>query len=127
MTRKRRRIRRSKAIQYIRAGISRVLYQSELFERQLEITPDVLVIGGGIAGLEAALSLAGEDRKVYLAEKTAELGGKSAGFTSLLPRQGRGAEAVKQKIEAVRAGQVPNVAPVVASVEEKGAQGGDEP
>ena len=36
-----------KAIQYIRSGISRVLYQSELFERQLEITPDVLVIGGG--------------------------------------------------------------------------------
>ena len=32
-----------------------------------------------------------------------------------------------QKIEAVRAGQVPSVAPVAASVEEKGAQGGDGP
>jgi len=90
-----------KAIKYIRAGISRVLYQSELFERQLEITPDVLVLGGGIAGMEAALSLAGRDRKVYLAEKTAEIGGKSAGFASLLPRQGRGAAAIKQKIEDV--------------------------
>ena len=91
-----------KAIQYIRAGISRVLYQSELFERQLEITPDVLVVGGGIAGMEAALSLAGPDRKVFLVEKTGELGGKSARFTSLLPRQGRGAEAVKDKVDAVR-------------------------
>lgn len=91
-----------KAIQYIRAGISRVLYQSELFERQLEITPDVLVIGGGIAGMEAALSLAGRDRKVYLIEKTERLGGKSARFTSLLPRQGRGAEALREKMEAVR-------------------------
>jgi heterodisulfide reductase subunit A len=90
-----------KAIQYIRAGISRVLYQSELFERQLEITPDVLVIGGGVAGMEAALSLAGPDRKVYLVEKSAELGGKSIGFKSLLPRQGRGAEALKEKVDAV--------------------------
>jgi heterodisulfide reductase subunit A len=90
-----------KAIQYIRSGISRVLYQSELFERQLEITPDVLVIGGGIAGMEAALSLAGPDRRVYLAEKTGKLGGKAAGFSSLLPRQGRGAAVIKEKIKAV--------------------------
>ncbi len=90
-----------KAIQYIRSGISRVLYQSELFERQLEITPDVLVIGGGIAGMEAALSLASEDRKVYLAEKTGELGGKAASFASLLPRQGRGADVIREKIKAV--------------------------
>ncbi len=91
-----------KAVQYIRAGISRVLYQSELFEKQLKITPDVLVIGGGIAGMEAALSLAGPDRKVYLAERTGELGGKSARFASLLPRQGQGAAALRRKVEAVR-------------------------
>jgi heterodisulfide reductase subunit A len=94
-----------KAMQYIRAGISRVLYQSELFERPLEITPDVLVIGGGIAGIEAALSLAGPDRKVFLVERTGELGGKSARFASLLPRQGRGAEALKEKVEAVKANE----------------------
>jgi heterodisulfide reductase subunit A len=91
-----------KAIQYIRSGISRVLYQSELFERQLEITPDVLVVGGGIAGMEAALSLAGDDRKVYLVERGPELGGKAAGFASLLPRQGRGTKALREKVEAVK-------------------------
>jgi heterodisulfide reductase subunit A len=94
-----------KAIQYIRAGLSRVLYQSELFERQLEITPDVLVIGGGIAGMETALSLAGPDRRVFLVEKTGDLGGKSAGFSSLLPRQGRGADALKEKAEAVKSNE----------------------
>jgi heterodisulfide reductase subunit A len=90
-----------KAIQYIRGGISRVLCQSELFERHLEITPDVLVVGGGIAGMETALCLAGKDRQVYLVEKTENLGGKAARLASLLPRQGRGAEALKQKLEAV--------------------------
>jgi heterodisulfide reductase subunit A len=90
-----------KAIQYISGGISRVLYQSELFERQLEITPDVLVIGGGVAGIETALSLAGEDRKVYLVERAEELGGSAARFASLLPRQQGGADLIRSKIEAV--------------------------
>jgi heterodisulfide reductase subunit A len=94
-----------KAVQYIRGGISRVLFQSELFERHLDITPDVLVLGGGIAGMEAALCLAGGDRQVYLVEKTGELGGKSARFASLLPRQGRGIAALKQKLEAVQANE----------------------
>jgi heterodisulfide reductase subunit A len=91
-----------KAIQYIRAGISRVLYQAELFERQLEMTPDVLVLGGGIAGMETALSLACQDRQVHLVEMTGELGGKAAGFASLLPRQGPGKAALERKIEEVR-------------------------
>jgi heterodisulfide reductase subunit A len=94
-----------KAIQYIRGAISRVLYQSELFERHLEITPDVLVLGGGIAGMEAALCLAGKDRQVYLVEETDGLGGKPARFASLLPRQGRGTAVLKQKLEAVRSNE----------------------
>ena len=77
-----------KAIQYIRGGIDRVLYQEPLYEKQLDSNPDVLVIGGGMAGMEAALSLAGKDRRVFLIEKTDVLGGKSTVFSSLLPRQG---------------------------------------
>ena len=59
-----------KAIQYIRAGISRISYQSPLFEKELDSTPEVLVIGAGISGIEACLSLASEKRKVYLVERT---------------------------------------------------------
>ncbi len=77
-----------KAIKYIHGGIKRVLYQSQLLEKQLDITPDVLVLGGGIAGMEAALSLAGEQRRVYVVERSEGLGGVSAGFSGLLPRQG---------------------------------------
>ncbi len=90
-----------KAIQYIRAGIHRVLYQTELKEKELESNPNVVVIGGGIAGIETALSLAAEKRKVYLVEKTGTLGGKSALFKKLLPRQGGDSNLVQKKITEV--------------------------
>ena len=90
-----------KAIQYIHGGIKRVLYQSQLLEKQLDITPDVLVLGGGIAGMEAALCLAGEQRRVYLVERSEELGGVSAGFSRLLPRQGGDPGKIRSRREEV--------------------------
>ncbi len=91
-----------KATQYIRGGLRRVLFQSELFEKQLDANPDVLVIGGGIAGIEAALSLASADRQVFLIEKTDRLGGKAALFKALLPRQRIAAQVIQSKIQAVQ-------------------------
>ena len=77
----------SKAIRMIHAGMDRVLYQQPLEEKPLDSNPDVLIIGGGIAGMEAALTLASKNRSVYLVEKSEELGGKSAKLKELLPRQ----------------------------------------
>ena len=88
-----------KAFSYIRGGISRVLRQSELFEKPLDINPDVLVIGGGIAGMEAALSLSGKDRRVFLVEKTDQLGGISLDLSGLLPGQG---SVINKKIESIK-------------------------
>ncbi|MCD4848140.1 MAG: FAD-dependent oxidoreductase [Candidatus Aegiribacteria sp.] len=87
-----------KAFSYIRGGIARVLRQSELFEKPLDINPDVLVIGGGISGMEAALSLSGEDRRVFLVEKTERLGGVSLDLSGLLPGQG---DVLSGKIESI--------------------------
>lgn len=91
-----------KAIQYIHAAIRRVLYQTELEEKELECNPDVLVIGGGIAGIETSLSLASKKRKVYLVEKTDALGGKSVLFKKLLPRQGGSTELVHKKCDEIQ-------------------------
>ena len=91
-----------KAIRYIRAGIRRTIRQSELLEKELETRPDVLIIGGGIAGIEAALTLAGEKRKVYLIEKRESLGGKSILYSRLLPRQGGGVDTMQQMVREVR-------------------------
>jgi len=90
-----------KAISYIRAGVSRVGYHVPLEQLELDSVPDVLVIGGGIAGIEAALSLASPIRKVYLIEKTETLGGTAAKLAGLLPYQGEGPGAIKSKIDAV--------------------------
>jgi len=90
-----------KAIQYIQGGVSRVQYQTELIEKKLDTNPDVLVIGGGIAGIEAALSLANKNRKVTLIEKSGALGGKSVGFKELLPRQTGGAEYLRKQIKDI--------------------------
>jgi heterodisulfide reductase subunit A len=91
-----------KATRYIRGGIRRALYQSELMEKALDSKPDVLIVGGGIAGMEAALTLAGERRMVYLVEKAEDLGGKSVLFSKLFPHKGDSTDWVQQKIQDVR-------------------------
>jgi heterodisulfide reductase subunit A len=92
----------SRAIKYIRAGVKRVIFHEPLEKKQLDSNTDVLVIGGGIAGLETSLSLAGEKRKVYLVEKTESLGGMAARLSQLLPQQGSKLSLIKEKIEQVK-------------------------
>ncbi len=91
-----------KAVRYIRAGIRRTIRQSELLEKELETIPDVLIVGGGIAGMEAALTLAGEKRKVYLVERKDTLGGKSILYSQFLQSQGHGAEVIQQMVQNVQ-------------------------
>ena len=92
----------SKAIRMIHGGMDRVLYQQPLEEKQLDSNPDVLIIGGGIAGIEAALTLASKNRAVYLIEKSEKLGGKSAKLKELLPRQGVNMNVLHQKISDIQ-------------------------
>ncbi|MFO7866982.1 MAG: FAD-dependent oxidoreductase [Candidatus Aminicenantes bacterium] len=95
----------SKAIKYIRAGIHRVAIHKSLEQKEIESIPDVLVIGGGIAGLEAGLSLAGKDRKVYLVEKDESLGGMTKGLSSLLPHQGADLSFIEEKIKTAESNE----------------------
>jgi len=92
----------SKAIQYIQAGIHRVLFHEPLEKKELEINVDALVIGGGISGIEASLSLAGPKRKVHLVEKTDSLGGMAGKLSQILPHQGSKIKSVKEKIEQAK-------------------------
>ena len=91
----------SKAIKYIRAGIHRVVHHRPLEKVEIDINPDVLVIGGGVSGIETALSLAGKERKVYLVEKSEALGGMAKKLSGLLPHQGTSLSLIEDKINKV--------------------------
>jgi len=69
-----------KAIRMIKAAIGRVRYHNSLDKKEIDSNPDVLIIGGGIAGIEASLQLVSPDRKVYLVEKESSLGGSITNF-----------------------------------------------
>ncbi len=46
---------------------------------------DVMVVGGGISGIQAALDLAGADFKVYLVDKAPSIGGHMAQLDKTFP------------------------------------------
>ena len=53
--------------------------------KQVPVNPDTLVIGAGIAGIQAALEIAGGGQTVYLVEKTGTIGGHMAMFDKTFP------------------------------------------
>lgn len=64
-----------KAKDIIRMSVARAAYLEPLEELQLSVNKATLVVGGGIAGMTSALSIANMGFEVYLVEKTSDLGG----------------------------------------------------
>lgn len=64
-----------KAKDLVRAAVRRVYYQEPLEIKEVPVNPNVLVVGGGIAGIQAALDIADGEKKVYMVERDASIGG----------------------------------------------------
>jgi heterodisulfide reductase subunit A len=64
-----------KAEDLVRAAVRRVLSHEPLEAKELPVNPNTLVVGGGIAGIQAALEIANSEHKVYLVEKEPSIGG----------------------------------------------------
>jgi heterodisulfide reductase subunit A len=94
-----------KAIRQIRAAISRVQYHTALEKKGMECNPDVLVIGGGIAGIKASQILAAPNRKVYLVEKANSLGGRTRRFSKLFINMESGPGLIAREIERLQKNQ----------------------
>jgi heterodisulfide reductase subunit A len=74
-----------KAIDLVRMAVAKVSRNSELFTSTIPITKRALVIGGGIAGMQAALDIADAGHKVTLVEREATIGGKMAMLDKTFP------------------------------------------
>lgn len=68
----------TKAMALVNAAVARVAKHDALESIDADMCPNVLVIGGGIAGMTAALELADAGHQVHLVEKSKVLGGNIA-------------------------------------------------
>ena len=73
-----------KAKDLIRMAVARAGNLTPLTEKQIPVNQSAMVIGGGIAGMNAALGIAEQGFEVYLIEKEPDLGGLASSLTSTL-------------------------------------------
>ena len=73
-----------KAKELVRMAVGRAASLHPLHERQIPVTKRALVVGGGVAGMNAALGIADQGFEVVLVEKEAELGGLANRLTKTI-------------------------------------------
>ena len=74
-----------KAKRLVQAGINRARELEIVPRKEIPVERAALVIGAGIAGMNAALDLANQGIPVYLVEKEATIGGKMAQLDRIYP------------------------------------------
>ena len=74
-----------KAKTLVRGAVAKAKLLESLEKSKIDVTPEALVIGGGIAGIQSALDLADQGHKVYLVEKSPTLGGHMAQLDKTFP------------------------------------------
>jgi heterodisulfide reductase subunit A len=74
-----------KAKRLVSSAVARVAYQDALEPRTEPVTPAVLIVGGGIAGIQSALTIADAGYPVYLVEREPSVGGHMAELDKTFP------------------------------------------
>ncbi|MEW5932458.1 MAG: CoB--CoM heterodisulfide reductase iron-sulfur subunit A family protein [Bacillota bacterium] len=97
--------RKAKAL--VAGAVRRVALHQPLEERYADVTPQALVVGGGIAGIEAALKIADGGFRVHLVEKEPSIGGQMAKLDKTFPTLDCSACILTPKMVAVA--QHPNI------------------
>ena len=74
-----------KAKETVGIAVAKAKWLQPLEKSAVKVQPGALVIGGGIAGIQAALDLADGGHQVHLVEKAASIGGKMAQLDKTYP------------------------------------------
>ncbi len=93
-----------KARTLVRMGVARARHLEPLAEREVPMEPSALVIGGGVAGIQAATDLALQGFPVTLVERSGRLGGRLAypHLKSLYPDMRPVAEVLERKLARLK-------------------------
>jgi len=75
----------AKAKAVVSGGVERVVYNESLEELRVPIHPATLVVGGGIAGIQAAVEIADAGFPVYMVEREPSIGGHMSQFDKTFP------------------------------------------
>jgi heterodisulfide reductase subunit A len=74
-----------KAYQLVKSAVLRTAHLMPLEKKCVNVTPTAMVIGGGVAGIQAALDIGDMGFKTYLVEKTPSIGGRMAQLDKTFP------------------------------------------
>ncbi|MGB2826158.1 MAG: FAD-dependent oxidoreductase, partial [Thermoplasmata archaeon] len=92
-----------KAKDLVRMGVARARFLEPQEETKVDVTPTALVVGGGVSGMTAALSLANMGFPVHLVEKDKELGGFVKNLHGLMMTTKSANETIKPLVDKVNA------------------------
>jgi heterodisulfide reductase subunit A len=96
-----------KAKALISAAVRRVALHDPLTKKEVPVRPEVLIVGGGIAGIQAALTYAKSGKKVYLVEQQPSIGGHMSQLDKTFPTLDCSACILTPKMSEV--GKHPNI------------------
>jgi heterodisulfide reductase subunit A len=85
-----------------RTAVFRVALHEPLEKLSADMCPQSLVIGGGIAGMTAALELADAGHRVYVVEKTDHLGGNLGRVDLTAPHLDSARDLLRERITRIR-------------------------
>jgi heterodisulfide reductase subunit A len=83
----------------VRMAVSRARLLKPLQRSRVDVTRSVMVVGGGISGIQCAIDLARQGLDTYLVEREPALGGRLRELDRLFPGEVRSPELLKAKID----------------------------
>ncbi len=96
-----------KAMDLVASAVAKVAWLVPLEEREVGVSQAALIVGGGIAGMQAALDIADAGFQAYLVEKQPYLGGRAAQLNATFPTMERMADLLAPLMKRVN--EHPNI------------------